>query len=542
MELKSVSSLRSAGETRRFTDELDYLLSGLDSSRPLAIRQTACLETVLKMCPTLSVFADEDEDEASHEDDEMETGAPPDLADEISKAEALEFLRGLRLTDRSQNILSALIACGCGAQFYEEAFDSSGLLDSILALYFARLLSPEVGFGEDLLRENEDIVVLLLSSMITRCKSNALSLPVQRADARRSNKSNKRLEQPTQAIFNAVRSCGILAAKKDDSLSTTNLLLYALEHFLPILSPVAISSLIREDEEAPSSQARTSTPLLDHLVDMCLDAEKNRSDPASTKTLLQVKTCIASLLSRSDEIDEELATIARSKVQPALTALRRSLVNMGRKVDLALLRLLILATQDCPENCELIASSDVCIEQLLALAVPTAALPQTPRKKKSSEADEVAPAQIEHQCVLLGLLTNILEHCPSKRSHVAQMKPNSSKDTAVTIISTAFCRAMSSATETEEPALGVLSGCLAVVVGLLIEGNHEATADYRVACESADQISDPVERLALVLDEFANANEQVRRCDGDEEDAGESEIEGQAGDMIRNLARLIRER
>ncbi|CEH18643.1 Wings apart-like protein [Ceraceosorus bombacis] len=50
LALRSVTNLRSAGEQRRFDDELEYLLSGLDVSQPLSLRRTSCMDIIKRIC------------------------------------------------------------------------------------------------------------------------------------------------------------------------------------------------------------------------------------------------------------------------------------------------------------------------------------------------------------------------------------------------------------------------------------------------------------------------------------------------------------
>ncbi|EKM56922.1 uncharacterized protein PHACADRAFT_172620 [Phanerochaete carnosa HHB-10118-sp] len=49
-DLKSISELRSKGESRRFLDEMGYLFEGLDLSNATAVRRGSALEIVTKLC------------------------------------------------------------------------------------------------------------------------------------------------------------------------------------------------------------------------------------------------------------------------------------------------------------------------------------------------------------------------------------------------------------------------------------------------------------------------------------------------------------
>lgn len=48
--LSSITDLRSKGESRRFTDEVGYLLEGLDPSSDLSVRRGSALDIVVKLC------------------------------------------------------------------------------------------------------------------------------------------------------------------------------------------------------------------------------------------------------------------------------------------------------------------------------------------------------------------------------------------------------------------------------------------------------------------------------------------------------------
>lgn len=48
--LSSITDLRSKGESRRFTDEVGYLLEGLDSDAELSVRRSSALDILTKLC------------------------------------------------------------------------------------------------------------------------------------------------------------------------------------------------------------------------------------------------------------------------------------------------------------------------------------------------------------------------------------------------------------------------------------------------------------------------------------------------------------
>ncbi|KAJ3085390.1 hypothetical protein HK102_014211, partial [Quaeritorhiza haematococci] len=48
-EVKSIHELREAGETKRFTDEMEYILDGLRDDQPLSVKRSSCLEFANKI-------------------------------------------------------------------------------------------------------------------------------------------------------------------------------------------------------------------------------------------------------------------------------------------------------------------------------------------------------------------------------------------------------------------------------------------------------------------------------------------------------------
>ena len=48
--LFSITELRSKGESRRFLDDLGYLLEGLSVTSSIGVRRSSALEVVTKMC------------------------------------------------------------------------------------------------------------------------------------------------------------------------------------------------------------------------------------------------------------------------------------------------------------------------------------------------------------------------------------------------------------------------------------------------------------------------------------------------------------
>ena len=138
LNLKSITSLRSQGELRRFNDDLEYLFAGLDPSQSLSIRRSSAVELVNVLCgkPDTGSLGDDDDDAGD---------ADSDLEDPLASAQSADFLRKLKASD----LIARLFDLFTGAQAGEGV---DAVLDAALTVYVAKLLrSPSS--AEPLARE-----------------------------------------------------------------------------------------------------------------------------------------------------------------------------------------------------------------------------------------------------------------------------------------------------------------------------------------------------------------------------------------------------
>ncbi|TKY89051.1 hypothetical protein EX895_001582 [Sporisorium graminicola] len=140
LNLKSITSLRSQGELRRFNDDLEYLFSGLDASQALSIRQSSAVELVNALCgkPDTGGLGDDDATSEADEDND-------DVEDPLASAQSADFLRKLKASD----LIARLFDLFTGAQA-GEGVDS--ILDAAFTIYLAKLLRS-ASSAEPLARE-----------------------------------------------------------------------------------------------------------------------------------------------------------------------------------------------------------------------------------------------------------------------------------------------------------------------------------------------------------------------------------------------------
>lgn len=150
LNLKSITSLRSQGELRRFNDDLEYLFSGLDPSQSLSIRKSSAVELVRLLCgkPDIGALHDSgqgDEDEAE---------------DPLASAQSAEFLRKLKASDLIVRLFDLFRAAEAG-----EGIDD--VLDAALAVYVAKLLKT-ASSAEALARERWSELCGTLRELLVR--------------------------------------------------------------------------------------------------------------------------------------------------------------------------------------------------------------------------------------------------------------------------------------------------------------------------------------------------------------------------------------
>ncbi|SNX86338.1 uncharacterized protein MEPE_05047 [Melanopsichium pennsylvanicum] len=150
LNLKSITSLRSQGELRRFNDDLEYLISGLDASQGLSIRKSSAVELIRLLCgrPDIGNLNDDADN------------ADQDVEDLLASAQSAGFLRKLKASD----LITRLFDLFKGAEAGEGVDD---VLDAAIAVYVAKLLKT-ASSAEALARERWSDLHATLRELLAR--------------------------------------------------------------------------------------------------------------------------------------------------------------------------------------------------------------------------------------------------------------------------------------------------------------------------------------------------------------------------------------
>jgi len=169
MAVSSITSLRSAGELRRFNDELEYLLGGLGEDHSLSIKRSSAVELIRKICG----------EEAKGSED-----GSPNGEDEETLSCGLEFLKKLKASESTSKVFDLLVSAGLGTS-YSPSHPSSNhnitrelgedsILSVALAMFFTSLFRHQ-GLGESLLRERGEQVFDCLYWLLSAVESGGRS-------------------------------------------------------------------------------------------------------------------------------------------------------------------------------------------------------------------------------------------------------------------------------------------------------------------------------------------------------------------------------
>ncbi|SPO27984.1 uncharacterized protein UTRI_05127 [Ustilago trichophora] len=150
LNLKSITSLRSQGELRRFNDDLEYLFSGLGPSQGLSIRKSSAVELVRLLCGKPDIGS-------LHEDG---NDADEEVEDPLASAQSADFLRKLKASDLMARVFDLFKGAEAG-----EGVDD--VLDASIALYVAKLLKT-ASSAEALMRERWSELFHTLRELLVR--------------------------------------------------------------------------------------------------------------------------------------------------------------------------------------------------------------------------------------------------------------------------------------------------------------------------------------------------------------------------------------
>ncbi|OSD08095.1 hypothetical protein PYCCODRAFT_1358095 [Trametes coccinea BRFM310] len=477
-DLKSITELRSKGESRRFLDEVGYLFEGLDAKGALGVRRGSALEIVTKLCDT-------------------------------------EFARRAKTTDFLGRAWEVLREAGAG--------DGDKVLDTILAFY-AALVARDSTDLLDLASKSDFTLTLHRMLASLERSSDPLWLVSMNADS-----TDLRSAGITKAEATLLSNLHRLVRKKSglfedcDIISSRLLISQALvavspsAHKLPQLNAL-LHSLMSEISILPS---RVSA----YISGLSLFPPPGPLSRANTPSLLHLDNCLRLLDScllgswsiSGEEVDQLSARLEDLRYQGFAKELMSLCVGcviiqaereledhraVAAKCMESALRVLINLTHDDPEWCQAIIDEDSSMTTIMQIVVM--AHRQRRLLEKQVHADEVdgdeadaAARWLDRMCLALGLLTNLVQalqdakavtaetlidfDCPGKRGCIAGCRCPS-RTSALTCLVQVYLEHASSSSELDV----VVRGHMAILFGLLME---HAPDNQQVLLEALSGIS-----------------------------------------------------
>ncbi|KAH9924173.1 wings apart-like protein regulation of heterochromatin-domain-containing protein [Fomitopsis serialis] len=473
-DLKSITELRSKGESRRFLDEVGYLFEGLEANSPSSVRRASALEIVTKLCE-------------------------PDFA---RKAKAADFL------ERTWQVLRE---AGAGK--------GDKVMDTILAFY-AALVSRDTRDLTDLAGRS-DFVSALYNMLDGLERSNdplwLISCSLSDAELRRAGiqrvdktllvgleklvRKKSGLFESGETISTRLLISTALVALPSSCQNTTHVSsllrtfqhelaplpsrLSAYESGLPILSP-------------PSASSSLDTPSFGH-ADNCLRLLDS----------YLLGTWTSSESSQGSNTDTRLDPEREEDLAPRIVGLcnvcdvaARDPEHEGHSVTAyrcmeSALRVLISLTHDDVQWCQAVLSG-----QLLLLVVRLIVQSQRhyvsgnqllkQEQDVETEIDDAiadgehAATSLDRQCLALGLLTNLAQishaakdslrttrlsfHCAGKPACTTTCRCGS-RVSALSCLALVYSQYTKS--ETEDGVESIIRGHMAVLFGLLMRDCRE---------------------------------------------------------------------
>ncbi|SAM83886.1 uncharacterized protein UBRO_06189 [Ustilago bromivora] len=267
LNLKSITSLRSTGELRRFNDDLEYLFSGLDPSQALSIRRSSAVELVRLLCGKPDI--DSLNDAAGHDDNDAEEEEEEEAAeDPLVSAQSAEFLRKLKASDLIARLLDLFRGAEAG-----EGVDN--VLDAAVAVYIAKLLKSPSS-AEPLTRERCCELFTTLREVLLRAdrserQSRKDGFALLRLHELKQHKIASKSDRRTLGELRAIARISKLFVAGAQSWTLRNLVLAACCSLIAlprrILSDAAIKDLLVNDDTADDgSHPSLFTTVLNVLV------------------------------------------------------------------------------------------------------------------------------------------------------------------------------------------------------------------------------------------------------------------------------------
>ncbi|TCD68737.1 hypothetical protein EIP91_009883 [Steccherinum ochraceum] len=531
-DLKSITELRSKGESRRFLDDVGYLFEGLEASSPLNVRRGSALEIVTKFC-----------------DDEFSR-----------KAKAADFLprtwEGLR---------------GAGGGKGDK------VLDTILIFFVALVARDPRDLPE--LATADDLAPTLFNLLASYSRSNdplwLISSGLSDAELKRIGvaKADKTLLSGIHTMI--LDKSGIF--EQPPHLSNRLLLTFVLSSLQPHLLSSAHFNILLEEflTETENLPSRVSS----YATGLPLHPSLSSSSYTQAFSLQHIEQCLrlldSYLLGRWTEPDEitplkfkELDPEADTPVPSRLVVICAVAVMTSHDQQMlelhqtayrcmeSSLRVLINLTHDS------VPWSQVVTEDPLAMPTFVRILVTSHRermaltvKKEEDEMDEndITAQLLDRLCLALGLITNLIQN--DRTAHVAlkelqldpacKVKPGCSTScqcpsrvSGLDCLASVYLEFCKLTTELDV----VVRGHIAILFGLLMKSSSEvrrllldklpgATNKKKLA-----SLVDNAREFALFYVEFAKKASAAAAAEGREEDGGDEEhLLAQDADMRKML-------
>ncbi|GBE87659.1 predicted protein [Sparassis crispa] len=390
-DLKSITELRSKGESRRFLDEVGYLFEGLDANGAIGVRRASALEIVTKLCD----------------------------ADFARRAKAADFL-------------------GRAWEVFREAGAGNGdkVLDTTL-IFYAALVAQDSRDLQDIASKSDFASALYRMLAILERENDPLwliSCGLSDAELRKAGIS--KAEKTSLAILHSVirKKSGLL--EEWDIISNRLLISHALTG-LPSSSNISthLSSLLRSLTTelkpipsrvsaftsglplfpSPSSSSYMDIPSLVH-VDHCLQLLDSyllgRWTDSGAENSHDTRRLNAQ---REDGLGEKLMALCVACDVQSRDAQRQEQHHLVYRCLESAFRVLINLTHDDLPWCQAVLDADFALVTIVRLVI----MSQRQRgrvlvKREDEQLDapddtEETASSLDRLCLALGLLTNLVQ-------------------------------------------------------------------------------------------------------------------------------------
>ncbi|CAO1619084.1 unnamed protein product [Sympodiomycopsis kandeliae] len=500
--LRSLSNLRFSGSLRRFNDELEYILVGLDPGKDLSSRRRAAVGLLSQLCGTTdSKGGDQDKD---NDDDDGH----------ISGDASSSFLHRLKAVRGQGKIWQAVRRAGGG-----EGQDE--ILDWCLALMIL-YLSRKNAFGDDFLLGSASDVSQCLSRIIAGYRQRITSGHVRSCE-------EEKMVNSLCSLFE--RCCSPL-----DLEGSATVLVVALSVICTLGSSTKVASIQRAlfvDEETrmngqlsellmavsqphhnPLGASTSSLATLDHIalvaealeLDDVYSDTNGADDDGEVSGVEDFSECIRTLLHSIHTREDKHV----QRGMRAMSSLLRLGLSQSRRVE------------DWTSGFAGSQSSDESGNGVHVLVHIIDDLAGSPDKER-----------FDAVCLAVALLTNVLETCPPAMSTNNDDEEKTPAKLLYSLCAPHRSRAVEGLgaeiiTEQAESNANssFLSGCLAVILALAIQADEEClNALSEQASRPIDLIVDCLQDLcALSRAARARAGAYLTSQDGGGDDEGGEEL------------------